>query len=103
MRRVDGMVDGEGKVLLITGASSGIGAATARAASATGWRLVLGARSLDRLEALAGDLGADALAVSCDVTEEGSQQRMVDKALERFGRLDAAFANAGHGASGPGP
>ena len=91
------------KVLLITGASSGIGAATARAAVAEGWRVVLGARSLDRLETLAGELGADhTLPVSCDVTEEGSQQRMVDKALEKFGRIDAAFANAGHGVSQPG-
>ena len=90
----------DGKVLLITGASSGIGAATARAAVAAGWRVALGARSMDKLESLAGELGEDsALPVSCDVTEEGSQQRMVERTLERFGRIDAAFANAGHGVS----
>ncbi|MCL4148277.1 UNVERIFIED_CONTAM: hypothetical protein GTU68_038860 [Idotea baltica] len=91
------------RVLFITGASSGIGAATARAAVAEGWRVVLGARSLDKLEALAAELGEDrAYAVSCDVTEEGSQQRMVDRAIKRFGQIDAVFANAGHGASEPG-
>jgi NADP-dependent 3-hydroxy acid dehydrogenase YdfG len=87
-------------VFLITGASSGIGAATARAASQAGHRLVLAARSTDRLEALAEDLGGPerALAVRCDVTEWGDQQTMVALALQRFGRLDIAFANAGFGA-----
>ena len=92
----------DGRVLLITGGSTGIGAATARAAVQAGWRVALGARGLDKLEALADELGEAALAVSCDVTEEGSQQRMVDRTIERFGRLDAAFANAGHGVSTPG-
>jgi NADP-dependent 3-hydroxy acid dehydrogenase YdfG len=83
--------------MLITGASSGIGAATARAAAGAGWRLVLAARSLDRLTALASELD-DALPVQCDVTEWEQQQAMVATALDRFGRLDAAFANAGFGA-----
>jgi NADP-dependent 3-hydroxy acid dehydrogenase YdfG len=87
------------RVMLITGASSGIGAATARAAAAAGWQLVLGARSMDRLEALATELGDGALPVQCDVTDWEQQQAMVSQALERFGRLDVAFANAGFGAA----
>jgi NADP-dependent 3-hydroxy acid dehydrogenase YdfG len=86
------------RVLLITGASSGIGAATARHAHAEGWRVLLAARSLERLEALAAELGGErALAVRCDVTEWEDQQRMVTTCLSSFGRLDAAFANAGFG------
>ena len=86
-------------VFLITGASSGIGAATARQAAAAGYRLVLAARSRDRLRALADELGGDALTVECDVTEWDQQQAMVDATLSRFGRLDVAFANAGFGAT----
>jgi NADP-dependent 3-hydroxy acid dehydrogenase YdfG len=89
------------KVFLITGASSGIGAATARRAAEAGMRLVLAARSVDKLEALADELGGEerALVVGCDVTDWGQQQAMVAQALERFGRLDVAFANAGFGAA----
>jgi NADP-dependent 3-hydroxy acid dehydrogenase YdfG len=87
------------KVLLITGASSGIGAATARQAAEQGWRVVLAARSADKLDALASELGGPerALAVRCDVTEWDEQQRMVTDALSAFGQIDAAFANAGFG------
>ncbi|HWX75434.1 MAG TPA: SDR family oxidoreductase [Solirubrobacteraceae bacterium] len=87
------------RVLLITGASSGIGAATARAASAEGWRVVLAARSQERLRALEQELGGEerALAVRCDVTDWEDQQRMAQAALERFGQIDASFANAGFG------
>lgn len=87
-------------VLLITGASSGIGAATAEAAVEAGWRVVLAARSEDKLRSLAGDLGGDekAVAVRCDVTSWEDQQAAVASALERFGRLDASLANAGFGA-----
>jgi len=86
-------------VLLITGASSGIGEATARAARAAGWRLVLAARSVDRLQELAAELGGPdvALAVRCDVTEWEDQQQMVRSALDAFEGIDAAFANAGFG------
>ncbi len=87
------------RVFLITGASSGIGAATARRARAAGWRVVLAARSRERLTALADELGGPerALPVVCDVTEWEDQQRMVDAAGSAFGRIDVAFANAGFG------
>jgi NADP-dependent 3-hydroxy acid dehydrogenase YdfG len=87
------------RVLLITGASSGIGAATARHASAAGWRLVLAARSQERLRDLADQLGgsARAIAVRCDVTDWEAQQKLVADGLDAFGQLDAAFANAGFG------
>ena len=85
-------------VLLITGASSGIGAATARA-TAGSHRLVLAARRSDAVEKLVGELGEDrALGVRCDVTEWDQVESMVDAALEKFGRIDAVFANAGFGA-----
>jgi NADP-dependent 3-hydroxy acid dehydrogenase YdfG len=88
-------------VFLITGASSGIGAATARQASAAGHRLVLAARSTDKLDALAGELGGDerAIAVTCDVTDFAQQEALVRAALDAFGRIDIAFANAGFGAA----
>jgi NADP-dependent 3-hydroxy acid dehydrogenase YdfG len=88
-------------VFLITGASSGIGEATARRAAEAGYRVVLAARSADRLSALASELGGDsrALVAPCDVTEWDQQEAMVSAALERFGRLDVAFANAGFGAA----
>jgi len=88
------------RVLLITGASSGIGAATARAAAGK-YRLVLSARRLDDLEALAEELGGEerAIAVRCDVTEWDEVQALAQTALDRFGRIDAVFANAGFGAS----
>lgn len=86
--------------MLITGASSGIGGATAERAAGAGWRLVLAARSEDKLQALTERLGGAgrAVAVRCDVREWEDQQRAVTAALDAFGRLDAAFANAGFGA-----
>jgi NADP-dependent 3-hydroxy acid dehydrogenase YdfG len=87
-------------VFLITGASTGIGAATARHAADAGYRLVLAARSEDKLQDLARELGGDerAIAVGCDVTEWGDQQALVERTLDTYGRLDVAFANAGFGA-----
>ena len=87
-------------VFLITGASSGIGAATARQAAEAGYRLVLAARSTDKIDALAEELGGDerAIAVTCDVTDWDQQQALVQQALDAFGRLDVVFANAGFGA-----
>jgi len=87
-------------VLLITGASSGIGAATARAAAGK-YRLVLAARRLEPLEELVAELGGEerALAVRCDVTEWEEVEAMAAATLECFGRIDAVFANAGFGAS----
>jgi NADP-dependent 3-hydroxy acid dehydrogenase YdfG len=87
-------------VLVITGASSGIGAATAARAVEFGHRVVLAARSQDKLEALREELGGPdkALAVRCDVTSWEDQQALVAQTLEGFGRMDAFFANAGFGA-----
>jgi NADP-dependent 3-hydroxy acid dehydrogenase YdfG len=90
----------EDPVLLITGASSGIGAATARRAAQAGYRLVLGARREDRVRDLAAELGGDERAVGerCDVAEWEDDQALAQRGLGAFGRIDAVFANAGFGA-----
>ena len=89
------------KVLLVTGASSGIGKATARAASAQGFRLALAARSMDKLRPLVEELGGQdsALPIQCDVQNESDQKAMVQQIADHFGRLDGVFANAGRGGS----
>ena len=89
------------RVWLITGASSGIGAETARQAAATGDRVILAARREHELSELAAELGGSdhALAVSCDVTDWEQVQAAVAAGLEHFGRIDVVFANAGFGAA----
>jgi NADP-dependent 3-hydroxy acid dehydrogenase YdfG len=87
-------------VFVITGASSGIGAATARHAAEAGFRVVLAARSRDKLDALVSDLGSQrALAVETDVTEWDANEALITAALDAFGRIDVVFANAGFGAA----
>lgn len=89
------------KVVLITGASSGIGAALAREFARRGARVVLCARRVERLETLAREIGVErALAVACDVTRDGDVEAATDATLKRFGRLDVVVANAGFGVAG---
>ena len=90
------------KTLLITGASTGIGAATARAAANAGWNVALLARSQDALERLAEEIGDTALALPCDITDREQLDKAVERAVNHFGGLDAVYANAGTGVSKPG-
>jgi len=83
------------KVIMITGASSGIGAATARALAPLGCKLVLAARSAEKLSTLAAELGSNTLAVPTDVTVGADVVQMVEKSIAHFGRVDVLFANAG--------
>ncbi len=88
----------EGKVVVITGASSGLGESTARHLAELGATVVLGARRVDRIDALARELtakGQPALAVQTDVTDRLQVQRLVDAAIARFGRIDVMINNAG--------
>lgn len=87
-------------VFIVTGASSGIGAATAVEAGRAGMRIVLAARRADRLEEVAGRVrsaGGEALVVPTDVSDPEQIERMVDRAMDQYGRIDALFANAGFG------
>jgi NADP-dependent 3-hydroxy acid dehydrogenase YdfG len=88
-------------VMLVTGGSTGIGAATARHAVDAGFRVVLGARGEEALERLAAALGGPehAIARRCDVTEWDDVQALAATALDAFGRIDVVFAHAGFGAS----
>ncbi|WP_268800129.1 SDR family oxidoreductase [Pseudomonas huanghezhanensis] len=89
-------MDIKNAVVIVTGASSGIGEATARAASRAGARVVLLARRQDRIDALAQEL-VDALAVVCDVTRPEQVQHAIDTIISKFGRIDALINNAGQG------
>lgn len=94
----------EGKVVVITGASSGLGEATARHLSELGAVVVLGARRLDRIRTIAGDLtraNRKALAIETDVTRCEQAKRLVDAAVESYGRIDVMIGNAGLMAHSP--
>ncbi|MCF6391106.1 SDR family oxidoreductase [Mycobacterium sp. MBM] len=98
------MVSTLDKVVAITGASSGIGAATARRLAARGAAVVLGARRTDRLDALADQIRADggrAGTVTVDVTRAVDVQRLVESAVAEYGRLDVLISNAGIGPISP--
>ncbi|HET6465235.1 MAG TPA: SDR family oxidoreductase, partial [Nitrospiria bacterium] len=88
----------EGKVVVVTGASSGLGEATARLLSSQGATVVLGARRLDRIKSLADELirkGGKALAIQTDVTQVDQVKRLVESAAQTFGRIDVMINNAG--------
>jgi NADP-dependent 3-hydroxy acid dehydrogenase YdfG len=88
----------EGKVVVITGASSGLGEATARLLSAQGASVVLGARRVDRIQSLADELtgrGGKAIAITTDVTHCEQVKRLVDGAVQTYGRIDVMINNAG--------
>ena len=93
-----------GQVVIITGASSGIGEKTARRLVRSGAKVVIAARRSDRLEVLARELdpsGARVLAVAGDVTRDADRRRLVDATLAKFGRIDGLVNNAGYGTRGP--
>lgn len=91
------------KVMLITGASSGIGEATAKEAVKQGMKVILTARRKDKLDHLVGSLGQDnACAVAADVSDFEQLKQAIERGVSTFGKLDIAFANAGLGASTPG-
>jgi NAD(P)-dependent dehydrogenase (short-subunit alcohol dehydrogenase family) len=97
-----GLFDLTGRVAIVTGASSGLGARFARVLREAGAAVVVAARRLDRIEALAAELGPErALAVQADVSQPPEVAAVVDRALERFGRLDVMVNNAGIADPGP--
>jgi NAD(P)-dependent dehydrogenase (short-subunit alcohol dehydrogenase family) len=100
MRSSPGDIELRGRVVIVTGASSGLGEQMARAVAGAGAVVVLAARRADRLARLREELaGADALA--CDVTDASDRERLVEFVLQRHGRLDGLVNNAGAGATAP--
>lgn len=85
----------DGKVVIITGASSGIGAETARQLAPLGCKLVIAARSAEKLAAVAASIDSDVLTVSTDVTDTAAVRDLVDATIDKFGRVDVMYANAG--------
>lgn len=84
------------KVLLITGASSGIGKTTALTAAKAGYKVILTARREELLDELVAEIGSDqALGVPADVSDFSALQTVVERGIDKFGQLDAVFANAG--------
>jgi short-subunit dehydrogenase len=98
------MEDLGGQVIIITGASAGIGKTTALSLAREGATVVLAARRQDRLEAIKREIetsGGAALAVTADITSAGDRERLVEQTLETYGRVDALINNAGYGRRGP--
>ncbi len=89
------MIDMNGKVALVTGSSQGIGAETARLFAAAGARVAMLARSQKAIANLAGEIGNDATAITCDVSNYAQVQAAVAATVDRFGRLDVVINNAG--------
>jgi ribitol 2-dehydrogenase len=85
----------KGKSVLVTGASSGIGRASAKAFAKEGMRVALSARSTDRLRELVKELGPDAIMLSADLTSASETDELIRQAIAKLGRLDVLFANAG--------
>ena len=83
------------KVIIVTGASSGIGLASARLFASYGARVVMAARSIEKLEGIAAGMGPDVLCVKADVTKENECKSLIDRTVERFGRIDILVNNAG--------
>jgi short-subunit dehydrogenase len=90
-----------GKVVIVTGASSGIGAAAAQAFAAAGAKVVLAARSADKLQALAAQIPGETLVVPTDVSDAAAVQNLVERTVERFGGIDIVLNNAGVGLAAP--
>ncbi|PTX59865.1 NADP-dependent 3-hydroxy acid dehydrogenase YdfG [Melghirimyces profundicolus] len=95
------MADLKGKTAIVTGASKGLGAAVARRFAEGGAKVAIGARSGDKLEALAKEYPGHILPVPCDITQADQVKELVDRSVDRFGRLDILVNNAGVGRFDP--